>query len=73
MKLPNKVITYNESILRLFPIILSTLKIKDYSVIELYFKINIRDINEFMDALDCLYAINKITFNDLTRELHYVV
>lgn len=36
MRLPNKVISYNESIISKFPLILNLLKSKDYKVMELY-------------------------------------
>lgn len=39
MRLPNKVISYNESITSKFPIILNLLKSKDYKVMELYEKL----------------------------------
>lgn len=74
MKLPNKVITYNESILSKFPIILNLLETNDYFLLDLYNKIKkyIEDINEFLDILDCLYALGKIEFNEKSRRICYV-
>ena len=39
MKFPNKVISYNESIISKFPIILSKLEKKEYEPLELYKKV----------------------------------
>lgn len=36
MLLPNKIISYNESILSKFPIVLNVLKDNDYLIIDLY-------------------------------------
>lgn len=74
MKFPNKVVSYNESIISKFPIVLSVLIEKDYSVEELYFKLktNFNNINDFLDVLDCLFALEKININRNTRSLYYV-
>lgn len=74
MKLPNKVITYSESIISKFPIVLYELYEHDYSVNELYIKLKhiFIDINDYLDILDCLYALNKIDFNKKNRRLYYV-
>lgn len=71
MKFPNKVTPYKDSILPKLPIILKYLKNQDYTVMNLFDKVRERmTIKEYIDALDCLYAINEIT---LTEEvLHYV-
>ena len=72
MKFPNKVINYNESIISKFPIILSQLQIKDYSISSLYEKIKnkIENINEFLEILDCLFTLNKIKLDENTRRLY---
>ena len=72
MKFPNKVINYNESIISKFPIILSQLQIKDYSISSLYEKIKnkVENINEFLEILDCLFALNKIKLDENTRRLY---
>ncbi len=72
MKFPNKVINYNESIISKFPIILSQLQIKDYSISSLYEKIKnkVENINEFLEILDCLFALNKIKLDGNTRRLY---
>lgn len=72
MKLPNKFITYKESIISKFPLVLEELKDYDLSISDLYKKIrkNIDGVQEYLDILDCLYALNKITLID--EVVHYV-
>lgn len=72
MKFPNKVINYNESIISKFPVILSQLQIKDYSISSLYEKVKnkVENINEFLEILDCLFALNKIKLDGNTRRLY---
>lgn len=72
MKLPNKFITYKESIISKFPLVLEELKDYDLSISDLYKKIrkNIDGVQEFLDILDCLYALNKITL--VEEVVHYV-
>jgi hypothetical protein len=75
MKLPNKVITYNEGIISKFPIILNMLDLNSYSIFDLYNKLkkHIEDINEFLDILDCLYALGRINFDNENRRICYVM
>jgi hypothetical protein len=72
MKLPNKFITYKESIISKFPLVLEELKDYDLSISDLYKKIrkNIDGVQEYLDILDCLYALNKITL--IEEVVHYV-
>lgn len=75
MLLPDKLFSYNESILSKFPTVLKELKKHPMSVHELYQKV-IRDlegVNEFIDVLDCLYALRKIEYDDAKEVLRYVV
>ena len=74
MKLPNKVITYKESTISKFPAILSCLKEQDMSLALLYKKIKskVDDIGEYIDILDCLYALGKIELVEHLGVLHYV-
>lgn len=73
MKMPSKVTPYKESIIAKFPVILTILEKEDLSLTELYGKVRkskIKDITEFVEVLECLYAMNKI---ELRKEvLHYV-
>lgn len=74
MKLPNKVITYKESTISKFPVVLSCLKEQDMSPASLYKKVKskVEDIGEYMDILDCLYALSKIELIEHVGVLHYV-
>ncbi|CRH86202.1 Uncharacterised protein [Chlamydia trachomatis] len=72
MKFPSKVTSYKESSLALFPVILKYLEKKDMTPSELYKKTRgkISGIQEFLEILDCLYALNKIELEG--GVLHYV-
>lgn len=73
MKVPSKVTPYKQSTIAKFPVVLSLLEKSDMTPSELYAKVRkskIKDIAEFVEVLDCLYAMNKI---DIREEvLHYV-
>ncbi len=72
MKFPSKVTSYKESSVFLFPVVLKQLEEKDLTPSELYKKMKkkVSGIQEFIEILDCLYALNKI---ELVGEvLHYV-
>lgn len=75
MRLPNKLYSYEESILSKFPIVLRTLQKADHSVSDLYFavKADVSDAGEFIEILDCLYALGAIEFDDEKEVLRYVV
>ncbi|MCI6329543.1 MAG: hypothetical protein MR775_01785 [Erysipelotrichaceae bacterium] len=72
MKLPNKFITYKESIISKFPLVLNNLQESDLSIGDLYKKVRkeISGVQEFLDILDCLYVLNKITL--VEEVVHYV-
>ena len=74
MKLPNKIIPYNKSIISKFPVILNNLENKNMSVLELYRKVKpvTDDITEFLEVLDCLYGLGKIEYKEDLGVLHYV-
>ncbi|HFI0302485.1 TPA: ABC-three component system middle component 7 [Streptococcus suis] len=73
MKLPNKAVSYKNSILPMFPIILQELQQCDYSPRELYRKLNkkINNISEFTNALSCLFALGMIELTE-AGVIHYV-
>lgn len=62
MRLPSKTTTYSESTLARFPVVLDGLKNMPMSPRMLYqvTKLQIPDIAEFIDVLNCLYALRKI-------------
>ena len=75
MLLPNKLYSYNESVLSKLPLILSALKRQPMSVLELYSWVipKLSSVSEFIDVLDCLYALGKIDYDGKEDELYYVV
>ena len=74
MKLPNKVTSYQESILSKLNVLLDVMCNRDISLTELYSVThqNFSDMSEFIDALDVLFALNKLEYNDELEVLHYV-
>ncbi|MCR0408479.1 hypothetical protein MKD14_06185 [[Clostridium] innocuum] len=70
MRLPSKVTSYKESSLSKFAFLLDKINENSLSIYELYevTKMNFKNIDEFIDVLDCLYALNKIDF-DIEREV----
>lgn len=72
MKFPSKVTPYKKSIIAKFSIVLSKLEKKDMSPSELYksVKSRVMEIREFMDIMDCLYALKKVELNG--EMIHYV-
>jgi len=74
MRFPSKNTSLRESIVAKFPMVLDTLKKNDMSASKLFrvFKNRIEDIGEFIEILDCLYALGKLELNSETKFLHYV-
>ena len=73
MRFPSKATPYKDSSIAKFPIVLSLLEESDMSPTEIYSKLKksrIRDVDELVDVLDCLYAMGKIELRE--GLLHYV-
>ena len=73
MKVPSKVTPYKKSTIAKFTTVLSILEKGDMTPTELYAKVRrskIKDITEYVEVLDCLYAMNKIEMRE--EVLHYV-
>ena len=71
MRFPNKVTPYKDSTIARIPIVLKYLSKKDYTVISLYNEVKDKlTIKEYIDTLDCLFILNKITL--MEEILHYV-
>lgn len=66
MKFPSKVTAYSESILPKFPIVLVQLQFSDMTPGELYAKVkkSFDDIEDFIEVLDCLYALQRIDIDE---------
>ena len=75
MKLPNKITSYKESILGKFYPVLNLLKQKDLRLYELYNNVrgDFATLGEFLEALDCLFALGKIELIEKENEeiLHH--
>ena len=74
MKFPSKVTPYRESILAKFPNVLSYLVNEDLKPEVLYKKVKskVSDVGEFLEILDCLFALGKIVLFEEVGLLHYV-
>lgn len=74
MLFPNKLCAYNESILSKLPIILKIVKDGPVTVLELYNRVsnNMIGVNEFIEVLDCLFALQKIEYDTEKEVLKYV-
>ena len=75
MRLPNKAIPYSRSVIARFPQILEILSQKDTTPKKLLEAMNAdkkQDLADILSALDCLYALGRVTFNRKGDKLHYV-
>lgn len=73
MKFPSKVTPYKESTIAKFPVVLSIIESNNMTPNELFEQVRkskIKDVVEFVEVLDCLYAMNKIDIKE--GVLHYV-
>ena len=73
MRLPSKFTPYKQSVISKLPIVLEALETSDMTVMTLYKKVksNMNGLKEFMEVLDCLFILKKITLEE-ERMLHYV-
>ncbi len=74
MKFPSKVTPYQASILAKFPAVLSGLETEDMKPDALYKKVKskVTDVGEFLEILDCLFALGKIELYEEEGVLRYV-
>ena len=74
MLFPNKLCSYSESIISKFPVVLKVIKREPVAVLDLYRQVigSMTGVNEFIDVLDCLYALHKIEYDDEKEVLRYV-
>lgn len=74
MRLPSKIFSYKESILSKYPLVLSILNERPVSVRELFMEIksSTEDVGEFLEIIDCLYALGAIDYDEETRTLKNV-
>ncbi|MDR0630502.1 MAG: hypothetical protein LBF70_00470 [Holosporales bacterium] len=71
--MPNKVTPFEKSVLVKFPLLLKEIKTGDISTIELFkrLKPKIGSIAEYLEVLDCLFALKKIELTEKSEVLHY--
>lgn len=74
MILPNKLISFQDCVLAKTICILEKINDANYSIIELYQKVesHFEDINEYMLTLDVLYVLEKIKYNEELQVIQYV-
>ncbi|MCH4065737.1 MAG: hypothetical protein LKE98_03005 [Lachnospiraceae bacterium] len=71
--MPSRVTPYKKSTLAEFPIILRELKTVDLTPVELYEKVKKKvPFEDFVEALDCLYILDRIELLEDVEVLHYV-
>lgn len=73
MKLPSKITSYSDSVLSKLQFLLVVLDQNDIGISSLYKQTQIyfSGIEEYLDALDCLYALGKIEFDEERGTIHY--
>ena len=74
MRLPSKITSYGESVISKFPPVLSVLQDTDTGVFALYEATmkHFSGIVEFMDTLDCLFALQRVRYDEEREVLCYV-
>ena len=74
MKLPNKIVCYDESVLSKLTPILNILVNGNITLIALYNQTKnlYKNVEEYIDVLDCLFALKKITYLSNEGVLRYV-
>ena len=75
MRLPSKITSYRESVINKFSPVLSVLQESDIEIFALY-KTTMKyfsSIEEFMNTLDCLFALQKIRYDEEREVLCYVI
>lgn len=73
MILPNKLVSFQDCILAKTIYILEKISDSDFSLIELYEQVEtyFEDINEYMLALDVLYVLGKVQYNEELQVIQY--
>lgn len=75
MRLPSKVTSYKESIIYKFPILLEEVKKGTISLNSLYIEVEneFKGVSEYIETLVCLYAMNRLGYDENKEEVFYVV
>ena len=71
MFLPNKTISYSDSVIAKFSVILESLKDNNQNIHSLYRKNKKKFFNaqDYIETLDCLFTLNKIDFDETKEEI----
>ena len=72
MKLPSKSTPYKNSVLTLFPSILSMLKEHDMRITDLQKELPEVYLGDLISTLDCLYALKMVELDGERRTISYV-
>ena len=73
MRFPDKITSYKESFLEIIPLILDELSRCDMTPTELFESLhNKASLSEYIEALDCLFALGKVELIQQREVLHYV-
>ena len=73
MRFPDKITSYKESVFRVLPLILDELSRSNMPPADLYELIADKiSLLEYIEALDCLYALGKVDLVQSGEVLHYV-
>lgn len=74
MKLPSKIINYNESIIGKFSFILDEISNKEINIYELFDKLKkkFNNVEEYLVTLEVLYLLNKIEILEDSEVIKYV-
>lgn len=75
MRLPSKITSYKDSLLNKFPLLMKNIEKGGISIHELYeiTKKYFDDVEQFIDALDYLYALNKIELDKESEKIINVI
>ena len=72
MRLPNKLYNYNDTVLRDMIEILLAIE-EPIEVYNLYRKVKkILKLDRFIEAIDCLFIVNKINFDERTDKIYVI-
>lgn len=71
MLLPNKMISYSDSVISKFSVVLTELQKKSQNIHELYkkHKKEFESIQNYIEVLNCLFALNKIQIDEISEEV----
>lgn len=71
MFLPNKMIPYSDSVIAKFSLVLGELQNRTQNIKTLYkkHKKKFKNIQDYIEVLDCLFALGKIGIDELKGEI----